>query len=323
MKILVIRLSSIGDIVLTTPVVRCLKKQLEGAEIHYAVKEQFAPVISANPYIDKLHLFRGDLPEFTRELRSENFDYIADLHHNLRSNILRVMLRKPGRHFPKLNLEKWLLVKFRINRLPAVHIVDRYFRAVTPMGVSNDGKGLDYFIRKEDEVDLHDLPSPWNDGFIAVVTGAKHFTKKMPEEQLASICRRINTPVILMGGPEDFPAGERIRELAGPMVFNGCGLYSLNQSASLIRQAGSVITHDTGLMHIAAAFRKNIISIWGNTVPEFGMYPYLPAGEGKSSVIEVKGLNCRPCSKLGYSRCPKGHFRCMRDIRDEAVLEAL
>lgn len=323
MKILVIRLSSIGDIVLTSPVVRCLKNQLPGARVHFAVKEQFAPVVSANPYIDRLHLFRGDLGAFTRELAGEDFDYIADLHHNLRSNYLRLRLRKPGHAFPKLNLEKWMLVRLRIDRLPGVHIVDRYFRAVEELGVRNDGRGLDYFIPAEDEVDIQGLPSPWNKGYIAMVIGAKHATKKMPEERLASICRKAGKPVILLGGPEDFPAGEMIRELGGQDVYNGCGLLKLNQSASVIRQADAVITHDTGLMHIAAAFRKDIISLWGNTVPEFGMYPYMPEGGSRSTIIEVKGLDCRPCSKLGYSRCPKGHFRCMKDIREEEVLGAL
>jgi ADP-heptose:LPS heptosyltransferase len=106
-------------------------------------------------------------------------------------------------------------------------------------------------------------------------------------------------------------------------IFNGCGRFNINQSADILRQASKVITHDTGLMHIAAAFNKEIYSIWGNTVPEFGMYPYLTEGKGKSVTIQVKGLSCRPCSKIGYNKCPKKHFRCMLDIDLEKLAEMI
>lgn len=334
-KVLVIRLSSIGDIVLTSPVVRCLKQQLPDAEVHFAVKEAFLPVVIANPYIDRVHVFRGSLRNFTDELRKENFDFIVDLHHNQRTFLIKAALRffsiLPGvpssrqsessgwlatTAFPKLNLKKWLLVKFKWDLLPDIHIVDRYFKAVTPLGVKNDGRGLDYFIPADEEVDVSQLPAPFRSGFVAFVIGAKHATKALPEQRIIDLLKEGVSPVILLGGPEDRKRGERIVAAAGSdRILNACGSYTINQSASIVRQAGRVVTHDTGLMHIAAAFKKDIISIWGNTVPEFGMHPYLPEGEGKSAILEVKGLSCRPCSKIGYEKCPKGHFRCMEEIR--------
>jgi ADP-heptose:LPS heptosyltransferase len=194
--------------------------------------------------------------------------------------------------------------------------VDRYFEAVKKLGVKNDGKGLDYFIPGEEEVDISDFAMAFHNGYVAFVIGAKHNTKALPEERIVELIRQSSSPVILMGGPEDQEKGERIvAALATNRVYNACGRYSINQSASIVHQANQVITHDTGLMHIAAAFQKNIISVWGNTVPEFGMYPYLPEGEGKSIIMEVKGLSCRPCSKIGYDKCPKGHFRCMNEIK--------
>lgn len=316
-KILVIRLSSIGDIVLATPVVRCLKQQLPGARIHFAVKTAFVPVVSANPHIDRVHEFRGDLTGFIRELREERFDYIVDLHNNQRTLLIKAMLRVPGASFPKLNLRKWMLVKFKWNLMPGVHIVDRYFRAVKALKVENDGHGLDYFIPEEEEVGMESLltGTPSLPGFTAIVVGAKHKTKAIPEHRIAALCRQSEMPVVLLGGKEDRDAGERILAAVGNgKVISACGRYSINGSASIIRQAALVITPDTGLMHIAAAFRKKIISAWGNTVPEFGMTPYLPQGEGSSTILEVKGLACRPCSKLGYEKCPRRHFRCMEDL---------
>ena len=126
---------------------------------------------------------------------------------------------------------------------------------------------------------------------------------------------------MLLGGKEDAQNGETISSAAGMHVINTCGMFNLNQSASLVRQASKVISHDTGLMHIASAFKKEIVSVWGNTVPAFGMYPYLP-GEG-SSIVEVVDLPCRPCSKIGYPKCPQGHFKCMNDIDEGLIVKAV
>lgn len=313
MKILIIRFSSIGDIVLTTPVVRCIKQQLPGAEVHFLTKRKFKGVIEHNPYIDKLVCIESYIGEVASQLRKERYDHIVDLHHNSRTLQLKALLGKSALTFNKLNFEKMLMVNFRINRLPDKHIVDRYFEAIAPLGVRNDRQGLDYFIPAQDEIDVTSfLPASFHAGYDALVAGGSYYTKRIPENKLKEICALSARPVVMVGGPEDAPAAERIvQELQGK-VLHFCGKINLNQSASLIKQAQRVISSDTGLMHIAAAYKKNIVSVWGNTIPEFGMYPYQP-GEG-SKIAEVKGLSCRPCSKLGYRQCPKGHFKCMNDI---------
>ncbi|HMN91018.1 MAG TPA: glycosyltransferase family 9 protein [Saprospiraceae bacterium] len=329
MKILFIRFSSIGDIVLTTPVIRCVKQQL-GADIHFLTKQSFRAVLVANPYIDRLVTIQSDVKEVLYSLQQEKYDYILDLHHNTRSWQVKRALGGKSYSFNKINIAKWLIVNFKINRLPAVHIVDRYLDTARTLGVYNDGRGLDYFIPPEDELlvgspefqQIFMPPAALPFSFIAFVIGAAHATKRLPTEKIISICQKIRQPIILLGGPEDAATGEQIAQAAGAHVYNACGKLRLNQSASLVRQAAQVITHDTGLMHIAAAFRKDIISIWGNTIPEFGMYPYYPQGENRNISLEIKGLACRPCSKIGYARCPKGHFRCMRAI-SETPFEAL
>jgi ADP-heptose:LPS heptosyltransferase len=322
-KILVIRLSSIGDIVLTSPVVRCLKQQVPGAEVHFAVKRQFLPVVSSNPYINKVHVFGGDLQAFSRELKEERFDYIVDLHQNFRSWYIRGRIRVPSRGFRKLNFKKWLLTRLKINLLPDIHIVDRYFKATESLGIHNDGKGLDYFIAAGEEVELKTLQVGFQQNIVAFVIGAKHATKRLPVSKIAAICKLAGRPVVLLGGKEDAGRAEEIVKQAGANVLSLCGMLSLNQSASLVRQADAVITHDTGLMHIAAAFRTRVISIWGNTVPEFGMSPYMPGNQENSVIIEVKGLPCRPCSKIGFDRCPKKHFRCMEEVELEEVVSSI
>lgn len=317
LKILIIRFSSIGDIVLTTPVIRCLKKQLPGTEIHYLSKRNFKDVLAANPYIDKLHLLEESLSNTISELQKENFDLVVDLHNNLRTLIIKTRLGVKSRSFDKLNWQKWLLVNFKIRRLPAIHIVDRYMNTVNFLGVKNDDQGLDYFLNSEH--DLGSLLPPTHHEFIGLVIGAQHATKRLPQQQLIKLCKNLMQPIVLLGGPDDELRGAEICEAAGTHVFNGCGKFTLDQSAYLVKMAQQIISHDTGLMHIAAAFNKPIISIWGNTVPEFGMYPYKTA---ESIIVEVNDLHCRPCSKIGYNKCPLGHFKCMNDIDIPFIIES-
>ncbi|MBC6492471.1 glycosyltransferase family 9 protein [Flavihumibacter stibioxidans] len=318
MKVLIIRFSSIGDIVLTTPVMRCLKKQVPGVELHYLTKSSFASVLKANPYIDKLHLLQKNIEDTIRELKEEGFDMVVDLHHNLRTLRIKKALGCKSKSFNKLNVQKWLLTNLKVNLLPEKHIVDRYLETVSHLGVKNDGAGLDYFIPADETIKQQDIPVSHQLGYIGLVIGAAHATKRLPLDRLKELVKLLDHPVILMGGPDDKVIGEVLASIDPVKIYNACGKFSLNESADLVRQARIIISHDTGLMHIAAAFKKPIISVWGNTVPAFGMYPYygqLQLGQSAPfHIVEVNGLSCRPCSKIGYEKCPKGHFRCMENI---------
>ena len=328
MKLLILRFSSIGDIVLTTPVIRALKTQVDNAEIHFATKIQYRDLFEANPYVDKMHYLADSLSDLIKELTREEFDGVIDLHHNIRTWRVKSALGKRSYSFRKLNVEKWLMVNFKINQLPNVHIVDRYMETVVPLGVKMDALGLDYFIPEKDEVPLEWLPEDFRKGYIVFAIGAQHTTKKLPVNRMIELCDKINRPIVLLGGKEDFETGEQItaffsrresteetEKVLGELnkktiVYNACGKFSINQSASLVKQSRYVFTHDTGLMHIAAAFKKEVFSIWGSTIPSFGMYPY----RTKFTILENNKLSCRPCSKIGFDKCPKGHFKCMNQV---------
>jgi ADP-heptose:LPS heptosyltransferase len=190
------------------------------------------------------------------------------------------------------------------------------------LGVENDNKGLDYFIPQEDEIKIAEYFRGVDGDYIAIAIGAKFLTKRLPYYKIIEICNRISLPIILLGGLDDLARGEEIlNKSSNKLIHNACGSLNLNQSASVVAQARIVVTHDTGLMHIAAAFSKDIVSIWGNTVPELGMFPYVPGKEFK--VVQVKDLDCRPCSKIGYKKCPKGHFDCMQKIDINEVLSGI
>lgn len=330
MKILIIRFSSIGDIVLTSPVIRCIKKQIPSAEIHFLTKSSYGQIIHHNPYITAKHLLQDDFNKTLTALKKENFDFIIDLHHNFRSWKVRMVLGKPSKAFNKINLEKWLYVNFRFNMMPLAHIVERYLETVKALGVNNDGEGLDYFISPADEIRIEQLPLTHLHGFIVIAIGAQHVTKKLPVEKLKRLIPMLSYPIILLGGKEDAEAGEAVRAMDPLKVFNSCGKFTINQSASIIRLSKAVITNDTGMMHIAAAYKKKIISVWGNTVPQFGMSPYFGSRSisgayqnGISEIVEVQNLHCRPCSKLGYQKCPLGHFKCMNNIDEKKIIRSI
>lgn len=318
-RILIIRFSSIGDIILTSPVIRAVRERYPDAHIGFATKKQFAPLLQANPYINSIHTLDQDFKSFQSEIKEGNYTYYIDLHHNLRSKRLTSSLGIPGKAFNKLNLEKWLLVNFKWNRLPNTHIVNRYISTGVELELRYDGKGLDYFF----PVNYAPIELPFN-RYICLAIGGQHATKKLPINKLAELIAGIQVPVVLLGGPEDAPvADELVKKSSRADLVSYCGKASLADSAYLAQKSLGLITHDTGMMHIGAALDIPMLSVWGNTVPEFGMYPFYPEqseSKGKSGQFEVKGLKCRPCSKIGYADCPKGHFKCMQDQDIPAML---
>jgi heptosyltransferase-2 len=216
-------------------------------------------------------------------------------------------------------------VKLKWNVMPKLHIIDRYMETVSSFGVYNDGEGMDYFIPKEEETKLDDIPASHHAGYIALVIGASYYTKKMPVYKLQELCKKINHPIILLGAKEEFEEGEEIRSADPGKVYNACGKFSLNESADLVRKSKVVIAHDTGLMHIAAALKKPVIAIWGSTTPSFGMVPYygdnyLAHHAQPYDDVQVHKLWCRPCTKIGRKKCPQGHFKCMKNISVEEIV---
>lgn len=314
MKLLIIRFSSIGDIVLCTPVIRACKEQLN-AEIHLLTKASYKDLLSGYDHIDTIHAFQTDPKEIINSLIAENYDLVIDFQRNIRSIRLRKSLKVKSFTFPKLNVKKWITVQTKINVLPDLHVVDRYFKAVKSLGVINDKKGLDFPIKeglnaKTDTI-IQNIPGSI---FIVLVLGATYYTKRIPFNICEEIIQQVKYPIITVGGPDESHIGQRLAEQFSN-VMNTCGELSIKESAAIIAASQLVITGDTGMMHIAAALKKKTIVIWGNTIPEFGMEPYLTDHLN----FQVKDINCRPCSKLGFHECPKGHFKCMNNQNADLI----
>lgn len=311
-KFLIIRFSSIGDIVLTSPVFRIIKTQIKNAEVHFVTKINYSAIVKSNPYIDKVHEFAGNFSDLLDELAHEKFDYIIDLHNNIRSSRIKTRIKAQAFTFNKLNLKKYIYVNFKVNYLPQNHVVDRYLETLRAFEVTNDYKGLDFFIPENENFNFAELPKMFLEGYVAFSIAGTYFTKKLPVKKIAEICNSIAYPVILLGGETESDEGDQVVALSKGNVLNFAGKLSLNYSASIIQKANVVLTNDTGLMHIAAAFKKKMLTFWGNTTPQFGMYPYL--SNGSSKIMEIANLKCRPCTKLGKHKCPRKHFKCMELI---------
>lgn len=308
---------------------RCLKQQIPGSEIHFLTKMRFESVTKHNPYIDRFFYLDDNLQEIKQQLKKEQYDYIIDLHKNIRSYLLRWWLNVKTYSYRKASIQKLLLTRLKINLMPKRHIVDRNLDTVLPLDVKNDEKGMDYFIGKDEVVKIESYPLTHRFGFIAIVIGGSYFTKKLPAAKLVELCAQIQHPIMLLGGPEDAVEGEQISASDPLKIFNACGKFSLNQSAYLVSQSKLVISHDTGLQYIACAYGKKVLAIWGGTSPALAVEPYygrlqqkdIQHGSRYKNFI-VPGLSCQPCSNFGSSKCPRGHFKCMNDQDMQSIVLA-
>jgi ADP-heptose:LPS heptosyltransferase len=313
MRLLFIRFSSIGDIVLTTPVIRCAKQQIPGVEIHFLTKLSMKEVTEANPYIAHFHYLDENVNDIIQALKKYSFDAVIDLHRNQRTWRIKRALGVKAFSYKKLSVQKIILTTLGIDLLKKEHVTKRYMDTVKSLGVVDDGKGLDYFIPSHTKSVINDLPDQFKSGYVGLVIGASYFNKKMPFEKLRSLIDSIKSPIVLIGGPDDRELGVALQQAFGDRVFNACGVYNMNESASFVKQANYIVSHDTGFLHIACAFNKPTVTIWGATTPALQFSALYPTNSNIARYDAiVPNLKCQPCAKQGSNHCPKGHFNCMQ-----------
>ncbi|MCO5230504.1 MAG: glycosyltransferase family 9 protein [Chitinophagales bacterium] len=321
-KILFIRLSSIGDIVMTSLAIRCFKNIFPDTQIDFLTKAEYTQLVQHHLGITNVLILKSNIWNTAQEIIDNEYDYVVDWHNNLRTNILKQLLPESiiFLQYNKKSIRRTLSVWLKKDLYQGSLVPEQYLETLKPLSVENDNKGLYFLIPKEDGVSFSDLPMTHRFGYIVISLGATHFTKKMPIEKWKELITKLSFPIILIGGKSEYQIGEELVAMDDLKCINKCGKYTIGQSASIIAQAKYVITHDTGMMHIAAALQKRTISIWGGTVPYLGFKPY-GLDDEKSFIIENNQLNCRPCSKHGRSDCPKGHFKCMNEIDTNRIVE--
>ena len=312
--ILIIRFSSIGDIVLCSPVLRNLKNKFPDSKIDVLTKKEFAFVWEGNPHIENILIW--GVPQDSKTWKQTSYDVIFDLHNNLRSLQVK-MLRWdcPSITLDKQNFRKLLLVATKKTLLKITPIVDRYSNMLRILGIEDDRQGLDFFGLQEFEADKI-LPSGFNQlpkSYYALALGGSFATKQIPLKTYLKFFKETEheVPFVLLGGGADTHLAESLEREFPDCFINLCGKLTLGQSAWVVKNAAVLISGDTGLAHIGAALGVNILWIWGSTTPQLGMMSPCKPEMGELISMEVLGLSCRPCSKLGHHKCPKKHFKCM------------
>ncbi len=306
---------------MTTPIVRCVKQQLE-AELHYVTASKYGSLLEGNIHLDKIHLFENNWTELRDELKAENYNLVIDLHKVTKSIRLGSFLDKPVIQFNKATLAKWLELKFRINRLPKGHLIDRFFKGVEQIKVTNDLKGMELFIDETLERNALKVLERLgiNGSYTVLVIGGAKWTKQIPIELCVDYINQTREPIVLIGGAEERDKAKKIVEFSNRHINNFVGLYSLLESAVMLRQSKLVITGDTGMMHMAAVYSKPTIVVYGSTSPIFGMYPYTVGDDSHIKFLQPDHLSCWPCSKSGRSKCPKVHTKCLYDWKAFDIL---
>lgn len=325
-KILVIQFSSISAIVLSSPVLRCIKKQLPETELHFLTSQSFLKDNLVTPYVSRFFYLDKNLQSINNALANEAYDYVIDLDKSLRSFKIKKKLQIKSYSLRALTVEKFLLTRFNINIMPGIHYTQRCINTLAGLDVKDDGLGLDYFIPAEDIVLESDLPHSHLFGFIVLVIGASKYTQKLPVHKLKELCKKIEYPIILVGGLEDKMEGEQIAAVDNIKVYNACGKFNLNECADIIRQSKLVIAPDSALQYISCAFNKPLLAIWGATSPALDVGPYygkIFMEMQQEPVYENIYFNpgCQPCSIDGTNTCPMEYFHCMEKLDINLIVQ--
>ena len=317
-NLLIVRLSSLGDILLTTPLIRTIKENYPHIKIDFLLRERYYDLLRYNPNVDKNITINNDkdkLRSLKNQICINNYDLVIDLQNNLRSLRLLKCYGSSVVSFKKRNLEKFLLVNFKVNKLKErLPIPVMYAQSIE--GVRLDGEGIDLYTDKKPNRLLE-----MRENFIGFCPGSRHYTKMWPTDyyiELGRLLEKNNYKVVLFGGEND---KQICLKIASELKFaiNLCNDDDILQTASDMKMCRLIFCNDSGLMHTATAMHVPVIAFFGSTVQEFGFAPY----KAEYLIMENEFLTCRPCSHIGRSRCPKKHFKCMKDILPEQAFQKM
>lgn len=315
-KILIIRLSSFGDIVLTYPFITYLRNKFPDAKIDYLTKNKFASLVNMHDEIDYVISYGGEKISELRDIIDRNkYDLIFDIHKNLRSIFSTIFLNTKKFRYKKDTMKKLLLVVFKINLIKNVIPVYKKYLLVLNRGFKLES--LEYLVtdlnfKKERIID---------EPYILIAPSSKHFTKTFPKEKFGQIIKEFeNKKFVIIGDntKEDIEICNYLGNISAN-VINFCAKTNFNNLANLVNDSQLVICNDSGVLHLAEALNKKVITFFGSTVKEFGFYPNL----NSTLVFENNNLRCRPCTHIGKSKCPKKHFKCMNDINIKEVIKKI
>ena len=321
LRILAVRFSSIGDVILTTPLYRAIRARHPGAHLTVVTKRATAPLLEGNPAIDRVvPLEPGETISALAARLGEGYTWGLDLHGSLRSRALRWLVAARWRGYRKRTAARWALIHLKRDWYGSHHAVaERYFEAARDLDVRPDGRPPEVFVPADTDATMADWLAERKvpDRFATLAPGAAHATKRWPVEQWSALAKALASEgvgVVAVGGPEDRASAEAVAAAAGALGTSAAGNTTLMQTAALLRRSAVAASGDTGVMHLATAVNTPVVALFGPTVRPFGFFPY----SERASVIE-RPLDCRPCSAHGGEACPLGHHNCLREITVDTV----
>ena len=327
-NILAVRFSSIGDVLLTTPLLRAIRQRHPESAITVLTKAAHAPLLSHNPHITRVLSVEteGGLRHVAAELRAARYSHLLDLHDSLRSRMLRALVPGNWTGYPKHRVARALLIHVKRNWYRSWKpVAERYFAAAQHLDVAPDGRPPEFFLAAEARQEVDKWLAEGGQGqdrpMVAIAPGAAHATKRWPVQHWRALIDRIiaqGHAVVIVGGAADQSLAAALTPNRSGRVLNAAGRFGLQGTGALIQRSAALVSGDTGVMHMATGVGTPVVALFGPTVKLFGFFPYTPAAR----VLELD-LACRPCSSKGGPRCPLGHHRCLIEIGPEAVLAAL
>jgi lipopolysaccharide heptosyltransferase II len=328
-RILIIRLSSLGDVIMTTPLIKAVKKLYPESIIDYCTKAEYSEIIRSSPVINTIieadnELTFDNLKVLKKKLKQNNYDLIIDAHNKLNTFYLRLFMKGEKLKLKKYSFRKFMLVKFKINMMKDLPPVIQRYLDILPNKPGNIFPEIatDYSAAKKIADFFASLNIQSNNNIICIIPSSKHFTKTYPPELYAEIINKFDTKkytFLLTGKGNDKVNIDLIISKTGNNVYNLCDKFNVIETAELMKRCMLVVTGDTGPMHIAEAVGTPILMLAGSSVKEFGFYPQ----SVKAVILENNFLSCRPCSHIGRDKCPKGHFKCMREISPSKITDYL
>jgi heptosyltransferase-2 len=325
LRVLCVRFSSIGDVLLTTPLVRALHRRHPDAELYFVTKRAMAPLVVENPNLNKvIELEPGErITDLARRLRTLRPTHGLDLHGSLRSAALRLLVPCQWSGYSKRKVSRTALIAAKINIYGKhVPVPERYFEALRALDVRPDGGPPEFFLAPA----TRERIARWlaergldRQPFAALAPGAAHATKRWPTRHWRALAEQLRTlgyGLVALGGADD---RQLAKELGPPpAIHNAAGEFSLQETGACLARAAVLVSGDTGVMHMATGVGTRVVALFGPTVELFGFYPYASRAE----VLE-RDLSCRPCSAMGSARCPLGHHRCLEEIFPDQVAAAV
>jgi heptosyltransferase-2 len=329
-KILLIRFSSLGDLVILTALIEALADAFPGLELHLATKEIYSELFEGNPSLYRLHTLKegsgfGGLLRLRKELASDSFDIMIDAHNVIRSNFLYRTL-DAGR---KVQLSKDQMTKLSMIRgsvsaseVETVTLRERYLSLLGGLGAEESGAMPRIITPHEAEKTAEGFVARWGLAgapLVALAPGARWETKRWPERNFSEVARRLaeeGTGVVLVGDEPEKGLCSRISSETG--AVDACGILSIMETAALLRMADLLVTNDSAPLHIAEACGTPVVGIYGPTVRQFGYFPLLP-----ESIALESDVDCRPCSRNGSRECRLESRQCLESISPDLVLESV